>query len=174
MRRAARVVLLAVAGLLAGGCGSGMSGAPAPPEVGDASRVDMCTILSDAELSELGIDVDSREQVDELGVVGCQWVGKPITLRMERNEDTVAEYVARRDDPAFDSFRENTVKGRAGVQFSVRRSGDQCVQLTDGGPVSLAVGVAKAFSREQVELDPCAEALRIAEMIEPRLPKAGT
>lgn len=174
MRRASRVVLLAAAGLLVGGCGSAVSGAPTPPTVGDASQVDMCTILTDAELSELGIDLGSREQVDELGVVGCQWVGTPITLRLERNEDTVAEYVERRDDPAFVTFTENKVNGRSGVQLSVTDLGEDCVQLTDGGPVSLAVGVAKAFSREQVELDPCAVALRIAEMIEPRLPKAGT
>lgn len=176
MRRAGWVALLAVAGLLVGGCGSQVSGAPAAPAVGDASGVDMCTILTDAELRGLGIDLSSREQVDELGVVGCQWVGKPIRLSLERDEDTVAEYVARwdDDDPAFKSFRENSVNGRAGVQFSVTKSGDQCVQLMDGGPVSLAVGVAKAFSLEPVELDPCAEALRIAEMIEPRLPEAGT
>lgn len=41
------------------------------------------------------------------------------------------------------------------------------------GPVSLAVGVAAASSLGP-PLDPCAQALRIAEMIEPRLPKAGT
>lgn len=174
MRRPGAVVLLAVTGLLVGGCGSATSGAPARPAVGDASAVDMCTILTDAELSGLGIDLSSREQVDELGVVGCGWVGKPITLRLERNEDTVAEYVERRDEPAFKSFRENRVNGRAGVQFGVRTSGEQCVQLMDGGPVSLAVAVALVFGVAPAELDPCAEALRIAEMIEPRLPEAGT
>ncbi|MGH3904567.1 MAG: DUF3558 family protein [Pseudonocardiaceae bacterium] len=173
MRHSGWVPLLAVVGLLVGGCGSSpQSGTPSG--VGDASGVDMCTILTNAELSGLGIDPGSREQVDELGVVGCQWVGQPIRLSLERDEDPVAEYVARRDDPAFKSFRENTVNGRAAAQLSVRRGGEQCVQLIDGGPVSLAVAVGQAFSRGPVEVDPCAEALRIAEMIEPRLPKAGT
>lgn len=134
----------------------------------------MCSILSNSELSGLGLDLGSRKQVDELGVVGCQWVGKPITLRLERDGDTVAEYLGRRDDPAFKSFQQNTVNGRSGVRLTLRTSADQCDQQMDGGPVSLAVGVRKAFSREPVEVDTCAEALRIAEMIEPRLPKAGT
>jgi hypothetical protein len=161
--------VVAVVALLLSGCGSGALGTPAEPAVADASRVDMCTILSDVELRGLGIDLGSREQVNELGVTGCQWVGKPITLRLERNEDTVAEYRVRRDDPAFTSFRENTVNGREGVQFSVTRSGEDCVQLMEGGPVSLAVGVAAASSLGP-PVDPCAEAVRIAQMIEPRLP----
>ncbi|MGH3914992.1 MAG: DUF3558 family protein [Pseudonocardiaceae bacterium] len=171
--RVAWAVGLAVGGLLAGGCGSFASGASAPSAVGDASGVDMCSILTEAELSGLGIELDTRKPVDMLGLIGCQWVGEPITLRLERNEDTVAEYAARRDDPAFVTFAENTVNGRAGVQFGVSNSGQDCVQLMDGGPVSLAVSVAAASSLGP-PIDPCAEALRIAQLIETRLPKAGT
>jgi hypothetical protein len=172
MSRVFVVTAAAVVGLLGGGCSSSV-GAQAPPAVGDASGVDMCTILTDAELSGMGMRLDTRQQVDELGVIGCSWLGKPIRLRLERDEDTISEYKSRRDDPAFKTFMENTVNGRAGVQLSVTTSGEQCVQLIDGGPVSLAMGVANVFSEESVQLDPCAEALRIAEMIEPRLPEAG-
>lgn len=171
--RCAAWVPLVVVGLLIGGCGSHSQAPEAPSAVGDASRVDMCTILTDAELGGLGIDRTSREQVDKLGVVGCQWVGEPIRLRLERDEDPVAEYAKRRGDPAFKSFHENTVNDRAAVQLSVTTSGEQCVQLMDGGPVSLSVAVGAASSLGP-PMDTCAEALRIAEMIEPRLPKAGT
>ncbi|MGH3936887.1 MAG: DUF3558 family protein [Pseudonocardiaceae bacterium] len=160
-------------GVLAAGCGSQVSETPAPSAVADGSRVDMCTILTDAELIGLGIKLDSRKQVNELGVVGCQWVGKLIRLRLERDEATIAAYQARRDDPAFASFAENTVNGRAGVQLSVERDRRDCVQLMDGGPVSLTVAVAPAFSLDAPKIDSCAEALRIAQMIEPRLPEAG-
>ena len=173
MRRAGWAALLAVPALLVGGCGSSPSGAPAPPEVGDASSVNMCTVLTDAELSGRGINPSTRQQVDELGVVGCQWVGQSIRLSLERDEDSISEYAARRDDPVLHRFQENTVNSRAGIQFSVRRSGEQCVQLMDGGPVSLSVAVGTASSLGP-PVDTCAEALRIAEMIEPRLPKAGT
>lgn len=168
MRRG-RIVLLIGVGLLTGGCGAAASGTPAPPAVGDASGVDMCTILDEPELRGLGIRVDTREEFDRLGLIGCAWLGGPIRLRLERNEDTVAEYVERQDDPAFTSFRQNSVNGRTGAQFSVSDAGDQCVQLTDGGPVSLAVGVGTSSSQGP-PVDPCADALRIAEMIEPRLP----
>ncbi|MGH3942149.1 MAG: DUF3558 family protein [Pseudonocardiaceae bacterium] len=161
-------------GLLVGGCGFTVFGATVPPAVGDASGVDMCTILTDAELSELGINLSSRRHVDELGVIGCQWVGKPITIRLERDEDPVAVYRARHDDPAFTRFMDNTVNGRSGVQLSVSNDRTDCAQLMDGGPVSLTVAVAPAFSLDALKIDPCAEALRIAQLIEPRLPKAGT
>lgn len=165
------VAAMVAAGLLVSGCGS--PEAPGPLAVGDGSRVDMCAVLTDAELSARDIDLSSRETGDELGIVGCRWIGHPITLRLERDEDPVAVYRERRrrDDPAFTSFRENTVHGRAGVQLSVEGTpNNDCVQLMDGGPVSLSVAVARAYSRERVPLDVCAEALRIAELIAPRLP----
>ncbi|MFN2494320.1 MAG: DUF3558 domain-containing protein [Pseudonocardiaceae bacterium] len=160
----------ATAGFLLGGCGSTASGTPAPPSVADASGVDMCTVLTDAELSALGIDPGTREQTDRWGLIGCGWLGKPFTLSLKRDGETIDEYVARRDDPAFTGFRENTVKGRAGVQLSVESDRTDCAQMIDGGSVSLRVAVAPAFSLEPRPLDSCAEALRIAEMIEPRLP----
>lgn len=172
MRPSGWLSLLAAAALLMVGCGSQVPGASAPPAVGDASRVDMCTVLTDAELSGLGIDLSTRQQVDELGTVGCQWVGKPIRLSLERDRDTIAKYAKRRNDPAFTSFHRNLVNGRAGIQFSVSDAGDQCVQLMDGGPASLTVAVGAASSLGP-PVDPCAQALRIAEMIEPRLPKVG-
>jgi hypothetical protein len=159
-------------GLFAAGCDSQAPGVPAQLPVANASRVDMCAVLTDAELTGLGIKLETRKQVNELGVVGCQWVGKPITLSLERDEDTIAAYQARRDDPAFTSFSDNRVNGRAGIQLSVERDRTDCAQLMDGGPVSLTVAVAPAFSLNPPKMDSCAEALRIAKMIEPRLPKA--
>lgn len=164
------LAVVAVVGLLAAACGSRV---PAPPAVADASRVDMCTILTNQELARLGIDQNTRKPENVLGLVGCRWVGKPFTLRLERDKETVASYVARRNDPAFIAFTQNTVHGRAGAHVQLRRTGDQCDQLMDGGAVSLAVGVAASFSLHPQPIDPCAEALRIAEMIEPRLPRTG-
>jgi hypothetical protein len=130
----------------------------------------MCTILTEAELSALGIEPDTRKPMNLLDVIGCRWRGDPFRLRLGRDGATVAEYIARREDPAFTSFRENTVNGRSGVQLSVQSDRTDCTQLIDGGSVSVEVSVAPAFSLEPRPLDSCAEALRIAEMIEPRLP----
>jgi hypothetical protein len=46
------------------------------------------------------------------------------------------------------------------------------VQLIDGGSASLSVSVAVPPTVTPPPVDPCAEALRIAQMIEPRLAKA--
>lgn len=165
--------LLATVGFLAAGCGSRTPGAQPPPPVADASRVNMCTILTDQELTGLGIDRSTRKPENVLGLVGCGWLGKPFTLRLERDKETIASYVARRTDPSFVTFARNTVHGRAGIQIRLRRSGDQCDQSMDGGPVSVTVGVAAAFSPDPPPFDACAQALRIAQLIEPRLPKAG-
>jgi Protein of unknown function (DUF3558) len=169
-----RCTLVVALALLAAGCGAQTAEPASAPSVRDASRVDMCTILTDNELAGLGIKVSSREPNNRLGEVGCGWIGKPFTLDLERGKDTVAQYQARRADPAFVSFADNTVNGRAGVRFSVRSDHSDCAQLIDGGPVGLVVSVAQAGSYTGPPIDSCAEAMRIAQMIEPRLPKAGS
>ncbi|MGH3780400.1 MAG: hypothetical protein ACRDRO_07165, partial [Pseudonocardiaceae bacterium] len=82
-------------------------------------------------------------------------------------------YQAHRQDPKFINFMDNTVNGRAGAHFAVVPNGSQCAQLIDGGSVSLSVSVAVPVNVSPPPIDPCAEALHIAEMIEPRLPKAA-
>ena len=160
--------MLAVAvALVAAGCGSSAPGT-------DASRIDMCTILTDQELSRLGVMPDTRKPVEQLGSVGCAWLGTSFTLNLERDQDTVASYKARQRGPAFITFAENTVNGRPGVRFAVDHGGTACEQLIDGGSVSLVVSVAPASSRTGPKIDSCVEALQIAQLIEPRLPKAGS
>ncbi len=166
--------LVAALGLLVAGCGSQVAGAPVAPAVADASRVDMCTILTDTQLTGLGIDLSSRKSVNRLGLVGCHWRGTRHTLDLERDSDTVAQYQARQRDPAFTSFADNTVNGRAGAHLSVDRDRGDCTQLIDGGPVSLTVSVSPAGLYTGPKIDSCAEVLRIAQLIEPRLPKAGS
>lgn len=105
--------------LLAAGCGSQVSGPAPSPAVADGSRVDMCTVLTDVELSGLGIRLNTRQQVNRLGLVGCKWHGKPFLLGLERDKETVASYKARRHDPAFTSFADNMVNGRVAAHLSV-------------------------------------------------------
>ncbi len=131
----------------------------------------MCTILTDAELTALDVRLDTRRRFNKVGVVGCRWLGKSFTLSLERDNDTLAGYQARRHDPKFVTFVDNTVNGRAGAHLSVDPHGSQCAQLIDGGSLSFSVSVAVP-PLNSPPLDPCAEALRIAQMMEPRLPKA--
>lgn len=165
---------MAVLALLAAGCGSQVSGPAPSPAVSDASQVDMCTILTDADLTGLGIEVNTRKPVDLLGSVGCKWRGKALILGLERDKETLASYQGRRHSPTFTSFADNAVNGRVGAHLSVERDRKDCTQLIDGGAVSLVVNVAPAGLYRGPKIDSCAEALRIAQMIEPRLPKVGS
>jgi hypothetical protein len=162
-----------IAGVLAAGCSSQVSqvSQPPPPKVADASHVDMCTILTDSELTTLGAQASTRKSFNKAGVVGCRWQGKSYTLSMERDNSTLAGYRAHRNDPNFLNFADNTVNGRAGSHFSVDKNGSHCAQLIDGGSASLSVSVAVPRTVTPPPVDPCAEALRIAQVIEPRLPK---
>src|SRR5262249_19221943 len=74
-----RVLAFAIA-LVAAGCSSKPTAVAPTPAVGDASRVDMCTILTDAELTGMGIKLASRKPTNRLGLVGCGWNGLPFTL----------------------------------------------------------------------------------------------
>jgi hypothetical protein len=167
-------VLVITLVLLVVGCGSQMSRPASSTVVADASRVDMCTILADAELTALSIEAKSRKPVNRLGLVGCKWQGKSFLLGLERDKETVASYKARRNDPTFTSFADNTVNDRVAAHLSVDRDRADCTQLMDGGPVSIVVNVAPAGLYAGPKIDSCAEALRIAQMIEPRLPKGGS
>ncbi|MDQ2882506.1 MAG: DUF3558 domain-containing protein [Actinomycetota bacterium] len=154
----------------------GVLGVACAPQgaVADARTVDMCTILTDAELNRLGVRPDTRETLDQFGSVGCEWVGKPLRLSLERDKETVASYRSRQRGPAFITFAENEVNGRAGLTFAVDRDGGtDCEQLIDGGSVSLVVHVASTLSPDGHPIDACPEALRIAQLIEPRLPKVS-
>lgn len=168
------VAAMATAALLGAGCGAPGSGTAPPPAVADSSRVDMCTILTDQELGRLGIRPDTREPVEQQDSVGCYWRGTPFALTLERDKQTVASYKARQRGPALITFAENEVNGRAGVRFGVENDGTDCEQLIDGGSVSLVVSVAPQLSATGPKVDSCAEALRIAQMVEPRLPRASS
>ncbi|MGH3931230.1 MAG: DUF3558 family protein [Pseudonocardiaceae bacterium] len=163
------VALVAVAGALAGGCSGSFSVGSFSDEVGDASAVDMCSILTDEEFSGLGINPGSRTRSDDVRTLGCEWTGTPFNLRMARNDSTIADILANRDNPVLTSVTENTVNGRSGIRLTFEGSAE-CEQRIDGGPkASLSVDVL-ASSQLGPSIDPCAEALRIAELIEPKLP----
>lgn len=166
-------LVLALTGLA--GCGQQVAGAPstsaADPSRSALASFDLCTVLSDDELRALGIQVETREPLDLLGQVGCQYSGEPFGLSLERDaEETVSEYAERPEN--YVSFRRNEVNGRTGAQIQVRPNREDCAQVMNAGAGSVLVGVSANTSN--FTIDPCAEALRIAKMIEPELPAVGS
>ncbi|MGH3979272.1 MAG: DUF3558 domain-containing protein [Pseudonocardiaceae bacterium] len=171
---------LAVVALVAG-CGEPVAGSPVatgehgPAGAGRAlASFDPCAVLSDAELTALGFRPETRDPIDELGQMGCGFLGSrdsPVLgIRLEKDlEETVDDYAARSE--AFGSFEENRVNGRPGAVLEVVGDGRGCVQLMNAG--SGTVAVDWQFD-DPGPVDPCAEALRVAEMIEAELPAVGS
>lgn len=172
-----RAVLAVAAVAVLSACTGKVSGAPGDIEGSAGSRpmVDPCTLLSDAELAQLGMQPETRRPVQELDAIGCGWRGQPLGLSLTTNPDTIADYRERKDDPVFVTFAENRVNDRPGVQTQVATTGRQCAQAvgTGSGVLSVGVGLSSRAAVDGVQVDPCAEALRIAELIEPRIPEAG-
>ncbi len=178
-RLAWRGALLAAVMMVAvgGGCAGELGGAPGGSEgtsAGGRPAVDPCTVLSDAELARLGMQPETRRIVHELDAIGCGWRGQPFGLTLTTNPDTIADYRERKDDPVFVSFAENQVNDRPGVQTQVALSGEECGQVVGTGSGVLSVGVRLSGRArvDGVQADPCAKALQIAELIEPRIPEA--
>ena len=178
-RRRLGALVLAVAA--AGGCGQDMAGAPnhagatsADPATSELAMLDPCTLLSDAEIEALGFRPDTREPTDLLGLVGCGYFGpiygdlRGLSVQKEP-EDTVADYAARAE--TFGGYRANEVAGRAGAQVLVAEDGTDCTQMVNAGSGTVQV---EWSIRESGAMDPCAEALRVMQMIEPELPAAGS
>ena len=174
-----RALLAVTAVAVLGGCAGAISGAPSTseaPSAGGRPTMDPCTVLSDTELAQLGMQPETRRTVQELDAIGCGWRGQPLGLSLTTNPDTIADYRERKDDPVFVTFAENQVNDRPGVQTQVAISGEQCAQAVGTGAGVLSVGVSLSGRArvDGVQVDPCAEALRITELIEPRIPEAGS
>lgn len=160
------------------GCGQGISDEPIEPSADPArselAAFDPCAALTDAEVQALGFRPESREQTETLGLVGCAYVGPGSGLLgslavNKEPEDTVAIYAARGD--TFGGFRNNEVNGRRGAQIQVAEDNTDCTQLVDAGSGTVQVNWSV---REPGVMDPCAEALRVMQMIEPQLPAPGS
>lgn len=164
---------MALALVLAAGCGSGIAGSPTEPNAPPPQElVDPCSVLTEQELASLGMRLDTKRTISELDARGCGWLGDPFGISLTTDPDTVADYQARRDSPVWVSFRDVDVNGRPAVELITRTTGEQCgLQVTVGsGSLGLNVGDTSGL---RVPVDECAEALRIMEMIEPKLPAAG-
>jgi hypothetical protein len=153
---------------------SGVAGSDASGLPGALESFDMCTVMSDQELQYLGLRLDTKEPDETLGAVGCVWLGDPYLLGLSRNpHETIAGFAERRDSPQFTTFKERSVADRDGVQIRTDSAGEGCSQLMAAGSGTVLV-LVRASSSQGPPVDPCAEALRIAQMIEPRLPEVGS
>jgi uncharacterized protein DUF3558 len=175
--RVVAVGALAVAGLFLAGCGGSGGGEAASPTTGQSSGpslagFDPCTVLSQQELQAFGV-TEPGEVVDQgLGEVGCEFDagGGDYLLTIYKAERSDRAYWEQRRDN-FGVFEENQVGSHAGIATITKGSMGHgiCSQVIESGSGSVLVNITLSAGKK--DGDPCAKALEIARVVEPKLPK---
>ncbi|GDY32199.1 hypothetical protein GTS_38320 [Gandjariella thermophila] len=149
-----------------------MSGQPSPTGASSANSaslrmidtVDPCGLLKPQELQQLEVPTQS-EPANASGETGCAWTSKKLFVSSTKAKDGL-DYFTKHPEQ-YVNLAKNTVNDRPGVHFQISRSNTECTQAmaVGTGYVAIAVGY---FDKQG---DPCAQALQIAQMVEPRLPR---
>jgi len=111
------------------------------------------------------------EPEDSLGEIGCKFEGDPYDLGLKKDPDDGIAFYEKRAD-LYDVFRRNEVNGRPGAVV-VAAGGEGhggCAQVFEFGSGSISVQVVYRFGKYQ-GVDVCAEALKVAQLVESKLPK---
>ncbi|GDY34081.1 DUF3558 domain-containing protein [Gandjariella thermophila] len=169
-RGLSRIALCVLCVLAVTGCGGSVGGQPNPTmsssagAAGAIDAVDPCTLLTPEELRQLDVPTQS-DPANASGETGCQWTGKRLFVTLAKAHDRL-DYFTKRPGQ-YVNLAENTVNGRQGVHFQISQSNTECSQVmaVGTGYVVAAVGF---FDHSP---DPCGKALKIAQMVEPRLPR---
>lgn len=171
------IVFSVMAVFVTAGCGSNdddSSDSTAEPASGTSDQsppdqvVDPCTLLSDAELSSLGLILERKRAVSELDAEGCGWSGEVFGLSVTVNPESISGYLSRRDDPNFNFMNEIEVGGRPAIEFNVSTD-QQCAVRVDAGSGSIGVNVQDSSGLDEPR-DECADARRVMELVATKLP----
>lgn len=160
--------------LVLAGCTPKVTGDPSPTgsstssgDSGAWASVDPCKLLTAQELQENGVKTQSKP-LNENGETGCDFVnatdvvGRAINLT--KSPASADSYTSRPGD--FASFKKNSVNSRPGFQTQIGSTNDECSQYMVVGTGVVSVAVTRDSAG-----DPCGDALKLAQLVEPRLPK---
>ncbi|MCP2259082.1 Protein of unknown function (DUF3558) [Streptoalloteichus tenebrarius] len=159
-------------------CGGSVQGQPStsgptgsPRSSGDLiDGVDPCKLLSADQLQKAGLGGQGKP-VDGALETGCEYSNQDFAARVYKNKTkNLAEY--EKAQHAFDEFEPNQVNGHPGARVVARGSKGNggCTQVLDLGKGSVAVEIGYNYGKYQGK-DPCADAMAIAKLVEPNLPK---
>ncbi|MEV6607484.1 MULTISPECIES: DUF3558 family protein [unclassified Kutzneria] len=130
-------------------------------------KVDPCTLLTTDQLKQYNVETQGapNNTSDE---TGCAYLGYPDSLtrgiNVGKSKDSVDSFAERAD--TFVKFTKNSVNGRKGAQTQISTSNTECSQVMAVGSGTVRVGVINDKSG-----DPCGDVLKIAQVVEPKLPK---
>jgi len=150
--------------------GATSQGSSASKKAENLEAVDLCQILSAQELSSLGVETKG-EREEELGEIGCFFEGDPYNLGLKKDPDDGLAFYEERAS-MYDVFERNKVNGRPGAVVIPGGGKGQggCSQVFEFGQGSIAVDVVYRFGKYE-GVDVCAEALRVAQLVESKLPR---
>lgn len=162
-------VLLGTAGCGPGGLAGDDSGEPsAPPQEAGLAGVDPCAVLSPEKLTELGLEGPGQPLNDAPSEPGCDYMGDVIGATVSKNQGKTVESYAKQANWA--KFESTDVNGRVGAS-AVDKGATQariCSAMFNAGGGVIVVDVSET---RPGNLDECGEALKIAKLIEPNVPK---
>ncbi|MGW3471190.1 DUF3558 domain-containing protein [Saccharopolyspora sp. NPDC000995] len=169
---------MVVAGLLLAGCessGSGVGAQPTTEALGGPSPLasfDPCTALTPAEIQSFGAATEGKPNDLGIGEIGCDYEGDDFNFGVLKAEKSDEAYWERRRN-SFDVFTPNQVGSRSGftgIALSGKGQGI-CRQIMYLGVGSVIVDVTYRSDRMLSDEETCAQATKIAQVVEPKLPK---
>ncbi len=163
----AGLLVLGTAGCTPGGTAGG-NDAP-PPKKNGLANVDVCGVLTADDLAPLGIEPKGEPDSVVPSEPGCEYNSNGKTITLSKNETKTVDQYGK--DTKFDKFEPVTVAGRRGASaISPGSAGTGfCGTLIDaGGGVIIVDAAAKS---NVTGFDGCAESMKVAEKIAPRLPQ---
>ncbi|MGI8311194.1 DUF3558 domain-containing protein [Saccharopolyspora hattusasensis] len=173
MKVFSRSVVAACAGaalLAAAGCGGGAAKQKPEPtqEKQGLSQVDPCTMVPPEVLESFGLRGPGEPDSNTSSEPGCYFNGERIAGIFYKNQEKTVESYGRQDNWA--KFDRAEVDGRPAASAIDKGSTQAriCSALFDAGGGVIILTVTE--KRDQ-GLDECAEGLKIAEAIAPRMPR---
>ncbi|WP_019855795.1 DUF3558 domain-containing protein [Actinopolyspora mortivallis] len=141
----------------------------AEPSEDALAGVDPCALLSETELNSFGLKEPGKNTELLPWVVGCDYSGDPISATLYR--DTRNTVAASERKEVWAMFERTPVNGRPGAT-AITQGATQariCDVMFDAGNGMIQVQVSEPRLPDNV--DECAEALKIAKKVEPKVPE---
>ncbi|PRW62163.1 DUF3558 domain-containing protein [Actinopolyspora mortivallis] len=133
------------------------------------ASVDPCTVLSETELKSFGLKIPGKSKSTLPWTSGCSYKGDPVRLSLVTNTRETVASAEQKDTWA--TFERTTVHDRAAATAITKGSTQAriCEVMFDAGNGMIQVQVSEP--RLPDDVDECAEALKIAKKVEPKVPE---
>ena len=168
-----RVCLAGMGVLAAASCSASPPHQPSLSSVSVIDAEDPCTLITKQELQRWDI-TSQRQPVNDVGEIGCQWSSPTKIVALIKGKEGLDFF--DRKAAVFINYARNTVNGRSGARLQGSPTNTECSEVMAVGTGYVSVDVyfkvrQGADANGRYPGDPCGDAMAIATVIEPRLPK---